>query len=250
MQINWFEILAQLINFFILLFILQKLFYKPVTKAMEQRQENLRKTREEADAEMETAKRLIENYRGKMEKVSEKEEKVLKEAREKAAEEKQELLAKYREEAEEKKKVYMAAVEEEKEKFLKDLRVNLGRQAVAVAEKIMEETAEAVPGEGSYRLFLKKIDELSPEMIEEEKNAEKEGVTLFSSAEMSEGQKKELEEKLQEIFGKKTAVEYAVKEELIMGYELKMNTVTVHKNFRKQLEEVERKIREYLEKGM
>lgn len=35
MEISWFEIGAQIINFFILLFALNKLFYEPVTEAME-----------------------------------------------------------------------------------------------------------------------------------------------------------------------------------------------------------------------
>jgi F0F1-type ATP synthase membrane subunit b/b' len=30
MEINWFQIVAQMVNFFILLFLLNRLFYKPV----------------------------------------------------------------------------------------------------------------------------------------------------------------------------------------------------------------------------
>ena len=43
MQIEWFEILAQVFNFFILLLILRKIFYKPINQVMENRQEKIDK---------------------------------------------------------------------------------------------------------------------------------------------------------------------------------------------------------------
>ena len=62
MQIEWFEIIAMIINFFLTLFILQKLLYKPVVKAMDERQERIQKAQIEAEAKMEDAKKLISDY--------------------------------------------------------------------------------------------------------------------------------------------------------------------------------------------
>jgi len=63
MNINWFEIIAQIVNFFILLFILKKLFYKPVIKAMKDREERIDNIREEATKKREEADELIQQYK-------------------------------------------------------------------------------------------------------------------------------------------------------------------------------------------
>lgn len=66
MQINWFEITAQVINFFIILFILQKFFYGPVMDVMEKRQKKIQESLMKADRKMEEAKKLITEYNEKI----------------------------------------------------------------------------------------------------------------------------------------------------------------------------------------
>lgn len=248
MQINWFEIFAQFINFFILVFVLQKLFYKPIINAMDKRQQNILDIREGAKKDMETAKRLIENYQQKMKEINVEEAKALKAAREEALIEKEKLLEIYREEANEKRLTYLAGVDEEKDKFLKNLRIEVGKQAIRIASSILKNVARKELSDQTFQAFLAKFDEIDESMLEEEKMSEKESLILYSSHIVSDFQKKELESKLKEIFGRVREISYELNEELIMGYEIKLGTINIHKNVNKHLEEVERKIKETIER--
>ncbi|MDZ7834442.1 MAG: hypothetical protein U5K84_02980 [Alkalibacterium sp.] len=74
MTISWFEIIAQIINFFIILYILQKFLYKPVMNVMAQRQERIQKAQIEADAKMKEATELMDMYVGKIEDIQKEKE--------------------------------------------------------------------------------------------------------------------------------------------------------------------------------
>ncbi|PHM05822.1 hypothetical protein CK516_38115 [Nostoc sp. 'Peltigera malacea cyanobiont' DB3992] len=42
LEINWFTFFAQILNFFVLIFVLQRFLYKPITKAMARREKTIR----------------------------------------------------------------------------------------------------------------------------------------------------------------------------------------------------------------
>ncbi|UJF16458.1 hypothetical protein LZ578_04960 [Jeotgalibaca sp. MA1X17-3] len=69
MEISWFEIAAQIVNFFVLLIILQYFFYKPITKAMADRKERILKAEKAADSKMSEAEELIKTYDDKIEDI-------------------------------------------------------------------------------------------------------------------------------------------------------------------------------------
>src|SRR5665648_591135 len=107
MQISWFEIVAQIINFFIILFILQKLLYKPVIKAMDERQVRIQKSQKEADEKMDNAKELISEYNHKMAEVEDEKSSIINQARIEAKERKDSLLEDYKKEADRKRDSYL-----------------------------------------------------------------------------------------------------------------------------------------------
>ena len=81
MNINWFEIVAQIFNFVILLLLLQKFFYKPVLNAMEKRQERIAKALNEADQKMADADSIRTEYEEKMAAIKNTEREILEQAK-------------------------------------------------------------------------------------------------------------------------------------------------------------------------
>ena len=69
MQINWFEVFAQILNFFILLFLLNKFLFKPVMAAMEKREEEIANTVKNAEVKLAEAESLVENYEKKISEI-------------------------------------------------------------------------------------------------------------------------------------------------------------------------------------
>lgn len=249
MQINWFEIVAQMINFFILLFLLQKFFYKPVVNAMEERQKRISKAQEEAEEKSKKADGLIQKYDHKMVEIKEEKREILEKAQKEAQEKKEKLLQEYKEEAEEKRKNFFKEIQEEKELFMKDLRIKLGQNAVKIASAILDSISSKELEEEIFQSFLEKICHIEEEVQIENFSLQGEDIILTSYKVLSKDRKERLKQTLKKSLGDFKELSFEVEENLIIGYELKLETFTIHTNIRKYLEEVEKNILETLEKA-
>ena len=248
MNINWFEIIAQMINFFILLFLLYKLFYKPVIKAMDDRQQRLLDTREKAEGKMKKADELIETYDHNLAELEKEKDRQLEMAKQEAQEKKEKLIEGYKEEAAQKRTDYLKEVEDEQERFIQDLRMALGHHAVKIAQQILETFSEEKLSEKVFDSFIQKVQALDEETLREDIESKDERIILISSETLSDQQKETLEKVLTEKLDTYKEIVYEVDDELIQGYELKLETVTVHTNVRKYLEEAEKNIQQMITK--
>lgn len=249
MQIDWFEIVAQIINFFIILFILQKLLYKPVMNMMETRQERIQKDQIEAEEKMNKAEELISEYDTKIAGVEDEKREILDDARDKAQERKQELLETYKEEAENKRQVYLDEIEDEKELFIKNLRKKLGQNAVKIASHILSNISSKELEDEVFNTFLENIKNLrdnieEPGLLDEEKDIE-----LYSAKDLSQDSKEKIKEVLGEQVENLDHLEFEVDEDLILGYQLSLETYTVHTDIKNYLDSIEEEIIEEIEKN-
>jgi F-type H+-transporting ATPase subunit b len=246
MQINWFEIVVQMINFFILLFILQKLLYGPVINVMEKRQERIQAQQREADGKVREAQEREADFTARIAALENQKQVLLEEAKEEARLAKEEILESFRTEAGKKREGYHREVEEEKERFLRELRATLGQKATQIAGGILAMISHEELEDKIFAAFLQKVEALNPEILEEERGG-KERLILKSAAELSQAQKSALEKSLHDAVGDFDGISYVVDDALILGYELKLETLTVHTNITKYLEETEKSIVQALE---
>jgi F-type H+-transporting ATPase subunit b len=241
MQINWFEIVVQMINFFILLFVLQKLLYGPVINVMEKRQQGIQAQQQEADRKIREAEEKEANFSAKIAELENQKQVLLEEAKQEARQAKEEMLENFKTEAGKKREGYHREVEEEKERFLRELRANLGQKATQIAAGILAMISKEELEDKVFAAFLQKIETLDPEALQDERSGTEE-LILTSAVELSKAQKSTLEKRLQEAVGDFDGISYVVDEKLILGYELKLETLTVHTNITKYLEETEKSI--------
>lgn len=242
MEISWFEIIAQIINFFILLFILQKLLYKPVINAMAKRQERVQKLQIEADEKMKEAKGLIDEYDSKMADVDNEKRDILSSAKKEAQERKDSLLKGYQKEAEFKREAYLKEIEDEKEEFLNKLSKNLGTSAVKIAGHILKTISSKEIEDEVFKNFvntLKKMDEYIPDskVLEEEKY-----LTIQSSRDLSQKEKDIIENTIKKQIENLEKIDYQIDESLILGHGLDLETYTIHTNIKNYLEKIEEDI--------
>ncbi len=248
MNINWFEIIVQIINFFILLFILQKLFYKPVIKAMEERQQGIRDIRDEADRKKKEADELIQEYRSNLKTLEENKAEEMSKAIREADDKKEKIIDSYMKEANAKRESYMNEVQEEKEFFLHDLRSTLGKSSVIIASKILKTIADEDLIEKIFEVFIQKIESLEKEKLEDEIKLDGDKITLISSVALSEEQKNRFNNAILGKLDYSIEMEYEVDEHLIMGFELNLESLTVHTNIDNYLREAEDNIKKILDK--
>ncbi|MFO8068589.1 MAG: hypothetical protein R6U02_01230 [Alkalibacterium sp.] len=242
MTISWFEIIAQIINFFIILFILQKLLYKPVMNVMAQRQERIQKAQIEADMKMKEATRLIDRYDGKIENIEKEKTEILDDARKQAQEKKESLLNDYKKEAESKRHVYLKEIEDEKENFKQHLRKNLGESAVKIAARILKVISYKELESEVFNTFILNLKNIKQNIPELEDLKREEHVQVHSFQDLSQHEKKSIEDVLKEQLKNVKEIHYETDPELILGYELYLETYTVHTNIKNYLNEIEKDI--------
>lgn len=247
MNINWFEIAAQIFNFFLILFILQKFLYKPVMKAMDERQERIEKSQIEADAKMKDATELIDEYNGKMDDIQREKREILEQARTQAQEKRERLLEDYKQEAESKRHVYLKEIEDEKQNFTRHLRKNLGESAVKIASHILNAiSSKDLEGE-VFNTFVGDLKNLRQNVPDSEDLKGEEHISVHSFKELSQYEKKTVEEILRDQLENVKEIAYVTDPGLGLGYELNLETYTVHTNIKNYLEEIEKDIIENLD---
>ena len=247
MNISWFEIIAQIVNFFIILLILQKLLYKPVMKAMAQRQERIQKAQIEADAKMKEATELVAAYDKKTEEIESEKKAILESARTEARDKKESLLVEYQKEADSKRQLYLKEIEDEKESFLRHLRKNLGESAVKIASRILSAlSSKELDGE-VFETFLSDLNDLSKSVPDPGELKEETQIQVHSFRALTKSEKKTVEEILKKQLPNVQEIDYETDPSLMMGYALYLETYTIHTNIKNYLDEIEKDIIESLD---
>jgi F0F1-type ATP synthase membrane subunit b/b' len=246
MSINWFEVTAQIINFFLILFILQKLLYKPVLRAMAERQRRTLEAQVQADNKMSDANKLVASYESKVADIEGEKRKILDDAKVQAEETKDALLEKYRNEAESKRKAYLKEIEDEKYNFTLNLRKSLGANAIKIASHLLASISSKELEDEVFGRFIDNLKDLS-HSIPNFDSLEEETVTIHSYRDLSHGEKQVIETVLQDYGDIIRTINYQKDPRLILGYELNLDTYTVHANIENYLNIVEKEIIENLD---
>ncbi len=231
MGINWVTFIAQLVNLFVLVWLLKRFLYRPILNAVDKRQADIDDKVRRAAEEYESAKAdhaAIEKQRADFNR------------------EKQQLLDETAKEIDRLKKeqtTELAALKEkmahkiqmdlERDKALTALKIRdfAGRHFIAVTEKLINTFTGLSPVEQATALFKKQLDTLS---VTELKN-----VSALATAQgrmilrQSHALPKTKQVDLQKFIRKKLqlpprfSIESIVDEELILGFELRIGDTVI-----------------------
>ncbi len=243
MEINWFEIIVQMFNFLVLLLLLKKLLYKPVINAMDKRQQIITEALGSADEKMNEAMALIAAYEEKIADLKFQENDILNQAKKDASNLKDILLASYKDEANELRMHYFKEIDDEKENFFKQLRNSLGTSAVNIASNILAALTHQDIEDHAFDTFIEKIRSLDKDAI-----SAGEQITIICAKDMPENKKRILEDTIEEMFSGHMNISYKTDTDMIIGYDLKSETFTLHANVNKYLDESANNIFQMLEK--
>lgn len=137
--VEWKLVLAQIVNFVILLFLLKRFLYKPLINLMNNRRQKIVEGLEKAKKGEEEFQKIQELREKELAKVQKEAEVIIAKAKDVGDKKQQEILK----EAEEKtKKIIEEAkgmIEIEKEKMLKEVRQDIADLVVTATGKILEE---------------------------------------------------------------------------------------------------------------
>jgi F-type H+-transporting ATPase subunit b len=240
--INWFTVIAQIVNFLILVVLLKYLLYNRIIKAMDEREGKIQLHLKEAEEKEQAAEREAESLRQKNRDFDENREKMLAQAKEEADARRKELTQEARLAVTNLRSVWQEAVQREKESFVQDLRKMAATQVYALARKAFEDLADAELGERMVDVFLARIQKIKKKerdaLVVSIKEAGNE-VVILSAFEITSKMRKKVTQALHRHLNGEITPRYETTPDLIMGIELKTRGRKIAWNLRHYLDTME-----------
>lgn len=219
MQIDWLTVAAQVVNFLILVYLLKRFLYRPVTEAMARREERIAERVRQAREREEEAKREREHLHQRLGKLESRRDAILDEAREEAEAERHRLLDEAREETEEARRRWQGQAEAEKAHFLEALRRRTCDGFQELARKALTDLADAELEQQMVATFIERLKGLD----QETRRALSEGATpvgIATSFELDSGGRRRLTRAIHEHLKPDIEVDYGQSPDLVCGIEL------------------------------
>ncbi|MBN2357651.1 F0F1 ATP synthase subunit delta [candidate division KSB1 bacterium] len=223
MQINWFTLVAQIVNFMVLLFLLKHFLYHRIVDAMDEREQRIKDRFQEAEEKKQQASEEMSDYERKNKELTDEREQFLAEAKEQAEQERKKLMQQNRDEIDRQRKQWYEALENEKADFLKTLQRKTGQQIYELSRRVLSDLADETLEKQMIAVLIDRVKKMAPEELEEILDSARENGALQveSTFEMVGEQRKEVESALQEIFARDLKIEFVISEDMICGIELK-----------------------------
>ena len=158
-DVRWF--LSQLINFTVLLFILQQFLYKPVLKMLHERQERIRDSMDYAERVKKESERAEGEYQKKIEESRREAQAIITRATQQAERAREDVLAKARDEAREIKNKAVADVDYERKRVMADLRQEVADLAILAAGRVLDKELDPTAHRKVVADFLNEAGKLN-----------------------------------------------------------------------------------------
>ena len=167
MPIDWFTVVAQTINFLILVWLLKRFLYKPILHAIDEREKGIAAQLAEAEAKKAEAQRERDDFQHKNEAFDQQRAALMKNAEDEAKGERQRLLDGARKDAD--------ALRAKRQDALRDEQRNLGqeiarwtqKEVFAVSRKTLADLATTSLEERMVDVFIHRLSALTGAAKEE-----------------------------------------------------------------------------------
>ncbi|MGF1579275.1 MAG: hypothetical protein ACFCD0_07910 [Gemmataceae bacterium] len=224
---NWITVIFQVINFLVLVWLLQRFLYRPIISAMEKREKGLASEWDAAREKQRLAAETRSSFEAKQAELEHRREEFLAKSRTEADELKVELAEKARREIEELRQRWAESLVEQKDSFLQEVRQLTAEGACRVAREALADMAKTPLESRVSELLVEKLQELPSETIDELSRLTRDAqgrIRIRSSAELPESTRNHLTTAVQQHISGVQAIEFETEEEITCGIELLTNS--------------------------
>ena len=245
MLIDWFTVMAQVINFIVLVWLLRRFLYKPVLRAIDDREKLIAGRLRDAAARSREATRQYEEFSEKNKALNEQRTVLMARAAEDASIERSRLFEEARRDMEGWKAAVLKAETGERQEAARELRRRIETEVFALARKACIELADGRLENQVVTVFLNRLQSMS---ALDKANLQaglksSTGVVLVRSAfALEQEQQEQIGQAIAALLETTTPPAFEVKPELIAGIELSTDGHTVSWNLSDYLGTVEEKL--------
>jgi len=250
--LDWFTLIAQVVNFLVLVWLLKHFLYGRIVRAMNEREAKIAGRLEEAARSRASAEQEAELFRTKNRELEEQREQMLARAREDAESHRRQLMETARLETGTAQAQWFEALSREREGLLQGFRERLGQEVFALARQALKEIANADLEQQILKVFVERIQTLEPAEWEaivsalRDSNYEVEIRTAFPVS--PEGRER-LSQSLRHRLNDSVQVRFNTAGELICGIELRAHSHRFVWNLDSYLDGLEARVFEALDES-
>ncbi|MBI1223339.1 MAG: F0F1 ATP synthase subunit B [Bacteroidetes bacterium] len=223
MLIDWFTVIAQIANFFILVWLLKRFLYKPILKAIDDREKLIASRIAEAEKKEADAKQSSDEFLKKNREFDSQKSARMKEVDAESEAERQRLLEQARQDAASLKLKLERAVEEERARLSKEIISRTQSEVFALADKVLKEIANLSLQEQVVQVFVSRLESINGKEKDNLLSAfgeAKEPLVVRSVFDLNESEKLRLQETLARVLSGKVSLKFETSQSLVAGIEL------------------------------
>jgi F-type H+-transporting ATPase subunit b len=250
MELDWITVAAQIINFLVLVWLLQRFLYGPIVRAMDEREARLAESLREAQQDKETAEAEAKHYREMQETFERQQEERLAIARKEADGLLKSLQADARKKVAAERTEWLKNLADEKADFLSDIQDRSAEAFAAMARRALADLANAKLEDQIARRFLVALRELDERDLKKIKTAyARTGATVAARTafDLPARRRNEIKAALRDALGKDVDVAFEQSPNLICGIELRVGGQMVRWSLDSFLDDLEHKLKEAIE---
>lgn len=249
MLIDWFTVIAQVINFLILVWLLKHFLYRPILNAIDAREKRIAKELADADATKAEAQQERDEFQRKNEEFEQQRTALLEKATEEAKTEHQRLLDEARTDAAVLSSKRQETLRNEEHDLLQAIGRRTRQEVFAIARKALTDLAATSLEERLVEAFNRRLSEMDGQAknsLGESLKAASEPALVRSAFDLPAEQRAAIQNALNETFSAEIPVRFEIAPELISGIELTANGQKVAWSIADYLASLEKGVEELL----
>lgn len=223
MLVDWFTVVAQVVNFLILVWLLKRFLYKPILHAIDEREKRIAKELADAAAKQTEARKERDEFQHKNEEFARQRAALLSQAMDEAKTERQRLFEEARQAADAMSAKRQDTLRDEAYHLNQTIRQRTQQEVFAIARKALTDLAATSVEERMGAVFIRRLQEMDGEvkagLAKALKTASRPG-RVRSAFELTAEQRAAIQKAINDTFSGNIHVEFETAPDLIGGIEL------------------------------
>lgn len=242
MQIDWLTVAAQVVNFLVLVWLLQRFLYRPVTEAMSARERGIAERLAQAAERQEAAALREAQFAERLAAIDRERERRSEQIEREAAEERVRLIEAARRDAAEAERSWRDGLAREQREFAGALRDELAAAVAFAAGRCLADLADTKAQARATERFLERLAALDEPLRRALAGAD--ALVVATAFELDAGERTRLEEAIRGVLEPAGSVRFEHSPHLVLGLELRSADTRVTWSVAEYLHEAQRRIGE------
>ncbi|MFB2977235.1 F0F1 ATP synthase subunit delta [Microseira sp. BLCC-F43] len=220
MEINWLTFFAQIVNFLILVAVLQRFLYGPITRAMDRREQKISDRLQAAEKQREEAQAEAEKYRQMQQEFAGEREAMFSQLKAEVEQTRKALMENMREEVDNTSRRWQEGIKRQQDAFMLELRHRASVQVQSAIRHALIDLANVDLEQQMIEAFIERMENLN-ECAIASLNHNSNPIVVCSSFEIPESARAKIIQAVRDKIPSHINLEFETEPDLICGIELR-----------------------------